>query len=212
MYSAKERARKVFPTPVGPIKMNEPIGRRGSFRSARERRNALLTAITASSWPMTCSFSSSAMLSSFCASFCSMRFNGTPVHFDTMWMISPPVTTTSRPTPFCRRPFAIRSQLFRVCFSESRNAAAFSRLDLSLYLFYIRGPGHAVDACTRARFVHDIDGLIRQETTRNISIGKSNSRFQRLVGKPGFVQGTRKERSLTHDLVAIILRALGARS
>ena len=36
--------------------MNDPIGRRGSFRSARERLNALLMAITASSWPMTCSF------------------------------------------------------------------------------------------------------------------------------------------------------------
>src|SRR6476620_11719648 len=59
----------------------DPIGRRGSFRSARERLNALLMAITASSWPMTCCFSSSSMLRSFRASFCSMRFSGTPVHF-----------------------------------------------------------------------------------------------------------------------------------
>src|SRR6202040_3302464 len=51
--SPSERARNVFPTPVGPRKMNEPIGRRGSFRSARERLNALLMAITASSWPIT---------------------------------------------------------------------------------------------------------------------------------------------------------------
>jgi len=47
--SAKVRARKVFPTPVGPRKMNDPIGRRGSFKSARERRRALLMAMTASS-------------------------------------------------------------------------------------------------------------------------------------------------------------------
>src|ERR1700756_2314900 len=96
MNSARERARNVFPTPVGPIKMNDPIGRRGSFRSARERLNALLMAITASSWPMTCCLSSSSMLRSFCASFCSMRLSGTPVHFDTMCMISSPVTMTSR--------------------------------------------------------------------------------------------------------------------
>ena len=31
--------------------------------------------------------------------------------------------------------------------------------------------------------------LIRQETTGNISIGKSNGYFQRLVGKLGFVMG-----------------------
>ena len=41
----------------------------------------------------------------------------------------------------------------------------------------------------RARFVHDIDGLIRQETTGNISIGKPNGCFQRFVGKLGFVMG-----------------------
>src|SRR4029077_3826597 len=29
-----------------------------------------------------------------------------------------------------------------------------------LYLFHIRWPSHRVDARTRARFVHDIDGLI----------------------------------------------------
>ena len=41
----------------------------------------------------------------------------------------------------------------------------------------------------RARFVHDIDGLIRQETASNISIRKPNGCFQRLVGKLGFVMG-----------------------
>src|SRR5712664_3070006 len=114
-------SRNVFPTPVGPRKMNDPIGRRGSFRSARERLNALLTAITASSWPMTCCFSSSSILRSFCASFCSIRFSGTPVHFDTMWTISSPVTTTSRSTRSSRHSFKIRPNLSCVCFSASRN-------------------------------------------------------------------------------------------
>ena len=39
----------VLPTPDGPRKMNEPVGRVGSFRPARARRIALLTAVTASS-------------------------------------------------------------------------------------------------------------------------------------------------------------------
>jgi hypothetical protein len=38
-------------------------------------------------------------------------------------------------------------------------------------------------------FVHDIDGLVRQETASNISIRKLNGCFQRLIGKLGFVMG-----------------------
>src|SRR5438128_8643663 len=49
MNSARVRARYVLPTPVGPRKTNDPIGRFGSFKSARERRKALLMAVTASS-------------------------------------------------------------------------------------------------------------------------------------------------------------------
>ena len=39
--SASVRASSVLPTPDGPRKMNEPVGRFGSFRPARERRIAL---------------------------------------------------------------------------------------------------------------------------------------------------------------------------
>src|SRR5260370_1294530 len=38
--SARARAVSVFPTPVGPRKMNEPVGRFGSCRPARARRAA----------------------------------------------------------------------------------------------------------------------------------------------------------------------------
>jgi hypothetical protein len=78
-----------------------------------------------------------------------------------------------------------RRCLFKIlCFDRLFFLGA-DRLDSFLDLFHIRRPGHSVNAC--ARFVHDIDGLIRQETAGNISIGKPNGRFQRLVGKPGFV-------------------------
>jgi hypothetical protein len=43
MYSASERATSVLPTPDGPRNTNEPVGRFGSFRPARERRIALET-------------------------------------------------------------------------------------------------------------------------------------------------------------------------
>ena len=58
--SASVLASSVFPTPVGPRKMNEPLGRLGSFSPARVRRIARESALMASSWPMTrlCSSSS----------------------------------------------------------------------------------------------------------------------------------------------------------
>ena len=47
--SASARDNSVLPTPVGPRKRNEPIGRFGSCKPARARRTALATALIASS-------------------------------------------------------------------------------------------------------------------------------------------------------------------
>ena len=46
--SANDLQSSVLPTPVGPRKRNEPLGRLGSANPARERRTALETALTAS--------------------------------------------------------------------------------------------------------------------------------------------------------------------
>src|ERR687894_221443 len=40
--SASARASSVFPTPVGPAKMNEPMGRRGSLSPAHDEGDVLL--------------------------------------------------------------------------------------------------------------------------------------------------------------------------
>ncbi len=61
---ASARASSVLPTPVGPEKMNEPIGRFGSLSPARERRMARETALMASSCPTTRWCSSSSIRSS----------------------------------------------------------------------------------------------------------------------------------------------------
>jgi hypothetical protein len=50
MNSASALLSSVLPTPEGPTKMNEPIGRFGSFRPARARRMDLLIALIAASW------------------------------------------------------------------------------------------------------------------------------------------------------------------
>ena len=125
--SARVRARNVLPTPVGPRNTNEPIGRRGSFKSARDRRNALLMAVTASSWPMTRCFMSLSIISSFCVSSCSIRWSGTPVTFEMMYIMSSAVTTTSLSSRSSRHLFRMASSFSFVCFSLSRSAAAFSK-------------------------------------------------------------------------------------
>ena len=68
MNSASARASSVLPTPVGPRNRKVPIGRSGSCSPARERRSALETAPTASSWPMTRSCRRSSMWTSFSTS------------------------------------------------------------------------------------------------------------------------------------------------
>ena len=78
--SARARASSVLPTPVGPRKRNEPIGRFGSERPARLRRMALATARTASSWPTTRACSVSSSRTSLSTSPSISRVTGTPVH------------------------------------------------------------------------------------------------------------------------------------
>jgi hypothetical protein len=77
--SASVLASSVLPTPDGPRKMNEPLGRFGSFRPARVRRIAWLTALMALSWPMTRLWSSSSMRSSLAVSSSVSLYTGMPV-------------------------------------------------------------------------------------------------------------------------------------
>src|SRR5208283_1484842 len=65
---------------------------RGSLKPARERRMALATMRTASSWPMTRFSSASSMRSSFSFSPSSILLTGMPVHLDTTSAISSSVT------------------------------------------------------------------------------------------------------------------------
>ncbi len=66
--SASVLASSVFPTPEGPRKMNEPLGRFGSFSPARVRRMAWETDLMASCWPTTRLCSSSSMRRSLAVS------------------------------------------------------------------------------------------------------------------------------------------------
>ena len=94
--SARARASSVFPTPVGPRKRNEPIGRFGSLMPARARTTASATARTASSWPTTRWWSSSSRCRSFCSSPSISFVTGMPVHRDTTSAMSSSSTSSLR--------------------------------------------------------------------------------------------------------------------
>ncbi len=109
----------VFPTPVGPRKRNEPIGRFGAFSPTRPRLTAFATAVTASSWPITRLWR---VCSSFWRRIPSDSFNlctGTFVHTATTDAISSSVTVTGFPLFF----FWKRLRSFWSCFC----ASSFSR-------------------------------------------------------------------------------------
>ena len=125
--SARALARCVFPTPVGPRKMKEPMGRFGSLRSARERRRALASAWTASCWPMTRDCRVSPILSSLERSPSPMRVRGMPVHFEMTCFTSSSPTSTMISSRFFRQAFRSASSFAEASFSRSRRAAAFSK-------------------------------------------------------------------------------------
>ena len=124
--SASVRASSVFPTPEGPRKMNEPVGRFGSLIPARARRIDLETATIASSWPTTRLCSSSSMRISFCDSASVSLKTGMPVHIETMSAISSsPICGWSAASSACQ--LSSSSRFFCVSLrSLSRSDAAFS--------------------------------------------------------------------------------------
>ena len=103
-----------FPTPVGPRKMKEPMGRRGSRIPERARMMASDTALIASSCPTTRARRISSRCRTFSRSPCFSRATGMPVQAATMSAISSSVTTS-------------RSRRFSPCFAVSRSSSAASR-------------------------------------------------------------------------------------
>ena len=119
--SANTLARRVFPTPVGPKNMKEPMGLLGSFIPARERLTAWAMDVMASSWPTTLLCSSSSIFIRRSDSPCSSLSSGIPVHLDTIWAIS-----SSPISGICSILFSFHTLR---CFSSS----IFEVLSMSLY-------------------------------------------------------------------------------
>ena len=119
--SASARASSVLPTPVGPRKINEPIGRLGSLSPARERRIALATRSSASSWPTTRCRRRSSMVTSFLTSPSSIFETGMPVHLETMRATSSS-STSSFSMRLRRGAFHLRRQFLELFFRLRQQA------------------------------------------------------------------------------------------
>ncbi|CJN28670.1 Uncharacterised protein [Streptococcus pneumoniae] len=87
-------ASSVLPTPVGPKKMKEPIGRFGSLIPARARRTASDTKLTASSCPMTRSDKICSKRNNFSRSPSTSFATGIPVQRETISAISSSLTSS----------------------------------------------------------------------------------------------------------------------
>ena len=117
--SASARASSVFPTPVGPRKINDPIGRLGSESPARFRRMEFATRSSAESCPITRLRRRDSMVTSFCASPSSNRPTGIPVHLLTSLAMS-----SSSTSSFSMPPFFCTSSRFFCAAAISRSAVA----------------------------------------------------------------------------------------
>ncbi len=126
MNSASAFASSVFPTPVGPRKMNEPMGRLGSLRPARARRTARETVSIASSWPIIRWWRTSSILSSRSDSSWAMRVTGMPVHIATTCAISSSSTLGVSPDTVDCQSLRSLSTFSREVASASRRVAACS--------------------------------------------------------------------------------------
>ena len=160
--SASALHSSVLPTPVGPRKMKEPMGRWGSLRPARARRMARATDFTASCWPTTRSCSTfSRLINRFDSSSVSLD-TGTPVQAATIWATSSSPTISTLLLRLCSQALRRADISFCNSFLRSRRCAAFSKsssatassvslFSASSFACCCRMSGGAVKACMRTR-------------------------------------------------------------
>src|SRR6478752_6066328 len=181
--SASVRASSVLPTPDGPRKMNEPVGRLGSFSPARERRIAFEMTSIAGCWPITRLCSSSSIRISFCVSASVSLNTGMPVHIETMSAISSsPIEGRSPDSPDSHSCSSSRF-LFVSLRSVSRNAAAFSNSCASIAASFSRrvvstSPSSSRFARGAQRLVGDLHLVVLL-----VAVAQALKDFDRLVDR-----------------------------
>ena len=124
---AKAFARRVFPTPDGPIKIKLALGLFGFCRPALDLLTAFATALIALSCPITVLQSSFSISSNLFASFASIRLSGIPVMVETTSVITASSTVPSISVHFSRHSFSTSLFFFFNLSALSLSFAALSK-------------------------------------------------------------------------------------
>ncbi len=220
--SASRRATSVFPTPDGPRKMKEPIGRFGLLTPRRERRIAFETPMMAASWPTIRRRSASSMWRSFSASSISSEATGIPVQDEMISSMSRRVTSwvASRALGRLRlRALDLLLELDLALPEEDRLLEILVRdrllhlLDdlarLDLELAEVLGVGDALQLHLGARLVEDVDRLVREEPVRDVAVRLVDRGLDRLGGVPHLVELLVAVLDPFQDLEGLVLRGRG---
>ena len=194
--SASVLASSVLPTPVGPRKMNEPLGRFGSLSPARVRRIDCDTASTAFSWPMIRLCSSPSMLSSFCG-----LLLGELVHRDAgpdaehlgdrflvdlveqvdavgldLGLLGG-LLLEQRLLLVAEAPGLLEALLL-----DGGLLGLLDLVELRLELLQVGRRAHALDAQAAAGLVDEVDRLVGQVAVGDVAVGEVGRGDERLVG------------------------------
>ena len=194
--SASVLASSVFPTPVGPRKMNEPLGRLGSFRPARvrrmarrERRQRLLLTDD----PLVQLVFHPEQLRGLLLGEAVHRNTG-PVgqdlgddllvdHVEEVDALAPPLRLHGL---LAVEPLLLLiRQLLRLLEGAPLDGGLLVGADAGDLLvegLVVRRRGHAADAQPAARLVDEVDRLVGEVTVGQIAVGQVGRRHQRLVG------------------------------
>ena len=191
--SARRRATSVFPTPEGPRKMKEPIGRFGFLTPRRERRIARLIAPIARSWPITRFLSVSSMWRSFSASSIWRDVTGMPVQLEMISSTSARVTSTAVASSLRGRlrpldllldldlALAQEDGALEVLLGDRLLHLLDDLLDLVLEAPEVLGVRGLAELHLRAGLVEDVDRLVGEEAVGDVAVRLVDGRLDRLA-------------------------------
>ena len=141
----------VLPTPVFPINMNDPMGRRGFFRPILPRRIERATADIASLCPTTLFFRFSSRFRRRVFSSSRIFSTGIPVHSVTTSAISDLLTVTGSPSASVLVCCCSSFSCFFSCVSLSLTAAASSKFCLSIAFTFCSDRSESLASIAEAR-------------------------------------------------------------
>ena len=187
----------VLPTPVGPTKRKEPIGLRGSLRSARERRSARAIDAGGDALAHDGLLDLGLEVEELLALLLlhARERDPGPVgdHLYHEVLVDGDPLLLAGLLPLLGRLLLLRAQLLlavaelggllEMLLADRLLLLRAHLLDLLGQALDVRRPVERRDARARARLVHDVDRLVGQEAPGDVAVGELRGRLERDVGE-----------------------------